>query len=156
MQGSIMGLFASPKGGVPKLFVRSLDVTVNGCIGDRQNNLKHHGGPKRAVCIMTTDILESLQEQGHPIEGGTTGENLLIEGIPRTMLDVGTVIQTNQVTLRITGDAPPCKTIKASFIEGGFISLSHKREAQTTRWYAEVLREGTLHCDEAIHIEDIN
>ena len=92
MQGSIMGLFASPTGGVPKPFVEHLQVTVNGCIGDRQNDLKHHGGPRRAVCIMTSDVLEQLQAEGHPIEGGTTGENLLIAGIPRTSLDVGAVI----------------------------------------------------------------
>jgi MOSC domain-containing protein YiiM len=156
MQGSIMGLFASPTGGVPKPFVEHLQVTVNGCIGDRQNDLKHHGGPRRAVCIMTSDVLEQLQAEGHPIDGGTTGENLLIAGIPRTILDVGAVIKTEDVTLRITGDAPPCKTIKASFVNGGFKSLSHKLEAQTTRWYAEVVKEGTLHCNEAIHIEAIN
>jgi hypothetical protein len=44
----------------------------------------------------------------------------------------------------------------ASFVNGGFKSLSHKLEAQTTRWYAEVVKEGTLHCNEAIHIDAIN
>ena len=105
---------------------------------------------------MTSDVLEQLQAEGHPIDGGTTGENLLIAGIPRTSLDVGAVIKTEDVTLRITGDAPPCKTIRASFVDGGFKSLSHKLEAQTTRWYAEVVKEGTLHCNEVIHIEAIN
>jgi len=156
MQGSIVGLFASPTGGVPKRFVEHLQVTFNGCIGDRQNDRKHHGGPSRAVCLLTSDVLEELRAEGHPIEGGTTGENMLIAGIPRTLLDVGAVIKTKDVTLRITSDAPPCKTIKASFVDGRFKSLSHKREAQTTRWYAEVLKEGTLHTNEAIHIEPIN
>ena len=125
MIGSIEGLFVAPLGGVPKGMVESLQVTTNGCVGDRQNDLKHHGGPTRAVCLMTTDVLEGLQEQGHPIDQGTTGENLLIRGIAWHELDVGTILVTEHVRLRITGDAPPCKTIKASFVNGNFMALSH-------------------------------
>tara|TARA_B110000003_G_scaffold149262_1_gene150232 strand:- start:311 stop:781 length:471 start_codon:yes stop_codon:yes gene_type:complete len=156
MKGSILGLFASPEGGVPKPYVETLEVTSNGCIGDRQNDLRHHGGPKRAVCIMSSDVLSRLQNEGHPIEGGTTGENLLIEGIPWTMFEVGRVLVTGSVKLRITSDAPPCKTIKASFSNGKFNALSHKKLPQKTRWYAEVLQEGRLTCGEAIHFEAIN
>jgi MOSC domain-containing protein YiiM len=99
------------------------------------------------------DVMERLQDEGHPISGGTTGENLLISGIAWTEFKVGSVIQTGEVTLRITSDAPPCKTIKASFLEGRFKALSHKVMPQKTRWYAEVIREGVLHHGEAIRIE---
>lgn len=153
MSGSILGLFASPQGGVPKPAVSTLSVRKDGCVGDRQNDLKHHGGPKRAVCIMSSDVMEALQADGHPIEGGTTGENLLIEGIPWTMYEVGAILRTEGVTLRITGDAPPCKTIQASFTNGTFKALAHKITAQKTRWYAEVLKEGTLGCGDLIQIE---
>ena len=153
MIGSIEGLFASPIGGVPKPRVDTLQVTIKGCEGDRQNDLKHHGGPSRAVCLMSMDVMERLQDEGHPISGGTTGENLLISGIAWTEFKVGSVIQTGAVTLRITSDAPPCNTIKASFLDGKFKSLSHKVMPQKTRWYAEVIREGVLHLGEAIRIE---
>lgn len=153
MIGSIEGLFASPIGGVPKPRVDTLQVTINGCEGDRQNDLKHHGGPSRAVCLMSMDVMERLQDEGHPISGGTTGENLLISGIAWTEFKVGSVIQTGEVTLRITSDAPPCKTIKASFLDDRFQALSHKVMPQKTRWYAEVIREGVLQNGEAIQIE---
>ena len=156
MIGSIEGLFVAPLGGVPKGMVESLQVTTNGCVGDRQNDLKHHGGPTRAVCLMTTDVLEGLQEQGHPIDQGTTGENLLIRGIAWHELDIGTILVTEHVRLRITGDAPPCKTIKASFVKGNFMALSHKRKPQQTRWYAEVLEEGMMHRGESIKIDSLN
>lgn len=153
MDGSIEGLFASPNGGVPKPRVETLRVTINGCEGDRQNDLKHHGGPSRAVCLMSLDVMQELQDQGHPISGGTTGENLLISGIAWSELNVGSFIQTGEVTLRITSDAPPCKTIKTSFLDGKFKALSHKMMPQKTRWYAEVIREGVLHQGESIRIE---
>ena len=105
---------------------------------------------------MTTDVLEGLQEQGHPIAGGTTGENLLIRGIAWNELDIGTVLVTQYVKLRITGDAPPCKTIKASFVDGYFMALSHKKRAQQTRWYAEVLQEGMMHRGESIKIDSVS
>jgi MOSC domain-containing protein YiiM len=156
MQGSILGLHASPKGGVPKAPVIHLDVTKDGCVGDRQNDLKHHGGPKRAVCLMSVDLMEALQAAGHPIQGGTTGENLLISGVPWDVYSVGTVIRTEEVVLKITGDAPPCKTIKQSFLDDAFTLLSHKKVSQKTRWYAEVIQEGTLHQGEAVFVEPVN
>ena len=156
MAGSVEGLFVSPLGGVPKGMVDSMQVTINGCLGDRQNDLKHHGGPARAVCLMSTDVMELLQVQGHPIAGGTTGENLLIRGIAWNELDIGTILVTHEVKLRITGDAPPCKTIKASFVDGYFMALSHKKRAQQTRWYAEVLQEGMMHRGESIKIDSVS
>lgn len=150
MQGIVVGLHANPEGGVPKLPVASLTVETNGCVGDRQRDLKHHGGPKRAVCVMTTSVMEALQQEGHPIGPGTTGENVLIDGISPEALREGTELLLGTVVLRITADAPPCKTIRASFIGGEFKALSHRREAGRTRWYAEVLVEGTLTLGDSV------
>ena len=144
MQGTIVGLFVAPTGGVPKHSVECLEVSKSGCSGDRQNDLKHHGGPSRAVCLLSEEIIEQLQESGHPISGGTTGENVLVRGFDWNMFDIGSVLSTSTLTLRITGAATPCKTIKASFLDGQFNLLSHKKNPHQTRWYAEVLHPGQL------------
>jgi MOSC domain-containing protein YiiM len=155
MQGIVVGLHVNPEGGVPKSPVPSLAVETNGCVGDLQRNLKHHGGPKRAVCLMTTAVMKTLQREGHPIGPGTTGENVLIDGISSEVLREGLELHLGSVVLRITSDAPPCKTIRASFIEGGFKALSHQQHAGRTRWYAEVLVEGTLRLgDEVLTINE--
>ena len=156
MMGTIVGLFAAPSGGVPKARVETLLITTTGCAGDKQNDLKHHGGPTKAVCIMAEDLLIELQREGHPIQGGTTGENLLISGIPWNCFHQGYLIKTEEVVLRITGDAPPCKTIKDSFTEGSFKAISHKITEGRTRWYAEVIEEGRLHHGENIALESIS
>ncbi len=50
MDGRIVQLNTSP-GGVPKLPVPEAEVTPSGMAGDRQRNLRFHGGPRRALCL---------------------------------------------------------------------------------------------------------
>ena len=151
MAGVVVGLHVNPDGGVPKWPQDSIDVTAEGCLGDRQNDTRHHGGPNRAVCLMKQSVLQALQEEGHPIGPGTTGENILIGGIDEVVLAAETVLAIGPVRLQLTGDAPPCKTIRASFVNGAFVSLSHKQQPGITRWYAEVLKEGTVSLGDVVH-----
>ena len=152
MAGVVVGLHVNPEGGVPKWPQDSIDVTAEGCLGDRQNDTRHHGGPNRAVCLMKQSVLQALQEEGHPIGPGTTGENILIGGIDEVVLTAETVLAIGPVRLQLTGDAPPCKTIRASFSEGAFTALSHKRNQERTRWYARVLTPGTVELGDAVHL----
>ena len=152
MAGVVVGLHVNPEGGVPKWPQPSLDITVDGCLGDRQNDTRHHGGPNRAVCLMKQSVLQALQKEGHPIGPGTTGENILIGGVDDLVLASETVLAIGSVRLELTGDAPPCKTIRASFTEGAFTALSHKRNQERTRWYARVLMPGRIELGDVVSI----
>ena len=44
-------------GGVPKTPVAEAEVTPTGLIGDRQEDTEHHGGPERAVCIYSLEVI---------------------------------------------------------------------------------------------------
>ncbi|TLY19306.1 MAG: hypothetical protein E6K66_11100 [Nitrospirae bacterium] len=68
-------------GGVPKRPVLEAVITTTGVEGDRQRNLKVHGGPYRALCLFSQDLIERLQDEGHSIEAGSSGENLTIAGL---------------------------------------------------------------------------
>lgn len=151
LTGSVLGIFATEEGGVPKPSVDSIDVRLNGVFGERIRDTKHHGGPKRAVCILSNQTLEFLQNEGHPISGGSTGENLLID-VDEEFLRPGVRLKFANVELEITSPAPPCKTIQASFTNGDFKQLSHKLNPQRTRWYAQVIQEGMIHVDEVVDI----
>ena len=145
MSTHILGLHVNPNGGVPKHPVDALEITKKGCVGDKQNDLKHHGGPQKAVCIMLDSVLQLLKELGHPIGPGTTGENVLLNGIESDGIDTGSILSfTNGVVLEITGPAPPCKTIRSSFLDNEFTALSHKLISGQTRWYASVITPGTV------------
>ena len=76
--GRLLGIFAS-NGGVPKLPIESAQIDSNGIIGDSCKNKKHHGGPMKAICVLENELLVKLQSEGHPIQAGTTGENILVE-----------------------------------------------------------------------------
>lgn len=64
--GRVAQINVSP-GGVPKLPVASAQVTAQGLVGDRQKNLKYHGGPDRALCLWSLEVIETLLAEGHPI-----------------------------------------------------------------------------------------
>ena len=152
MFGSIAGLYAAPQGGVPKPLVDVLQVQFNGCIGDYQRDKKHHGGPERAVCLFSLEVISQLQESGHPIFPGSVGENILVEGVPWGRIGVGSVFQFDDVILEVTSDAPPCKTIRDSFTDGKFKEISVKTAPHLTRWYAKVLTPGSVKLGDTVEI----
>ena len=155
MTGRITGLHISD-GGVPKLPVQSLEIVSTNCIGDKQNDLEHHGGIDKAVCLFQQEIIDQLNSEGHPIYAGSTGENILIHGIPIGNIYPGVIIKFPSVELIITQDAPPCKTIKDSFKDGYFNAISHKKKPHYTRWYARVIKEGVVSVDDSVSVELIS
>ena len=152
MPGSIVGLFAAPKGGVPKPLVHQLEITTEGCVGDLQRDKKHHGGPDKAVCLFSSEVLSQLQTAGHPIFPGSVGENVLVSDVDWNLVGVGTQFRFEEVVLEITSDAPPCKTIRESFTDGRFKSISVKVAPHLSRWYARVIIEGCVRINEFVKI----
>ena len=138
--GVVLGIFIS-NGGVPKTRVDSIQIEIEGLVGDNQADKKHHGGVMRAVCVLENEILTKLQLEGHPIMPGTTGENLLVEGFN---LDIGAIFTVGDAELEVVSAAAPCKTIAASFIDGNFNRLSNKKYPKDTRWYCRVLKPGSI------------
>jgi|TARA_B100001758_G_scaffold247375_1_gene264943 MOSC domain-containing protein YiiM len=138
--GRLLGIFTS-NGGVPKLPVESAQIGTNGIVGDACNNKKHHGGPMKAICVLENKLLVKLQSEGHPIQAGTTGENILVEGYN---LEVGKVFDVGEVRLKVVSDATPCWKIADSFTEGDYSRMSHEKYPGDTRWYCKVLNTGVI------------
>ena len=130
-------------GGVPKRQVAGpVEVTTSGLSGDRQRDLRFHGGPDRAVCLFAQEHIDELRSLGHPIDRGTTGENLTVCGLDWTSLGPGARVRVGEVLLEITKPAHPCKNIAGSFIDGDFSRLSAKIHPGRGRLYARVLTPG--------------
>lgn len=133
------------KGGVPKLPVGSVYVAKNGLVGDKQKNKKLHGGPERAVCLFSMEIIELLQQEGHPVHPGSTGENITMRYSGYTSLTVGDRLQLGEdVMIEITSYTVPCKTIIQSFADGYFSRISQKIYPGNSRLYAKVIQEGWI------------
>ena len=153
--GQVSGLFATTVGGVPKPRVDLIEIETLGIRNEIIRDKKHHGGAEKAVCIISEEVIHDLRDQGHPISGGTTGENILLS-VPYDALNPGVLLEFEQVTLEITMAASPCKTIADSFINQEFNLLSDKKYPGKTRWYARVLSEGTVYDGETVTISSIS
>ena len=131
-------------GGVPKWPRQTATVRTTGVEGDRQRDLRLHGGPDRAVSLYSLDLIENLQAEGHPIDVGTIGENLTISGLPWTEMVPGARVDIGEVSLELTSYANPCRNIAGSFLDGQILRVSVKRHPGWSRVYARVLKEGTI------------
>ena len=141
--GTIASLHRST-GGVPKLPVDTVRVTAAGMEGDRQRNLKHHGGPDRALCLYSFDLIQALRAEGHPVAPGTIGENVLIRGLSWDDVLPGVRLRLGEVEIEVTAFAHPCRNIAGSFQGGHIERVSVKTHPGWSRVYARVTRDGIL------------
>ncbi len=152
VQGTIYALNVSP-GGVPKWPIDEAHVTAHGISGDRQRDLRVHGGPRRALCLYSLDLIEALAEQGHPIEAGSAGENVTVSGIPWGRMLPGSRLRLGEdVLIEITEYTAPCSNVAWCFFDGDFNRMNHRVLPGWSRVYAKVLSEGVLHPGDPIEL----
>jgi MOSC domain-containing protein YiiM len=147
--GTLVSINVS-NGGVPKRAVENCRIATHGLEGDRQRDLRHHGGPDRAVCLYSWERIAALQAEGHPIACGTIGENLTIAGLDWTLLSPGRRLVVGEVELELTSYASPCGNVAPSFLRGDLKRVSHKRHPGWSRLYAKVLREGVVRTNDPV------
>jgi MOSC domain-containing protein YiiM len=137
-------------GGVPKLPIRSAELGETGFAGDGHDDMKHHGGPERAVCIYSVELIEALRREGHSISAGSAGENLTISGLEWRIMVPGARLRIGETMVELTSYASPCKTIRDSFIKGIFKRISQKENPGWSRVYGKVLSGGVVRVGDLI------
>lgn len=142
-------------GGVPKLPVLEATVSANGVEGDRQRNLKFHGGPDRAVCVYSLELIEQLQEEGHSIEAGSSGENLTLAGLDWGLIRPGVQFAIGpDIQLQVTSYTTPCSHNGRWFRDEDFSRLSQKLHPGWSRVYAKVLRGGVVRPGDVVELHE--
>ena len=140
-------------GGVPKKAVSGAQVARLGVVGDAHNDTEGHGGPERAICLYSLERIRDLQREGHPIDIGTAGENLTVEGINWNLVAPGARIRCgDQVELEVASFTSPCKTIKKSFSDERFKRISQVVNPGWSRVYARVLAEGEIRIGDRVRL----
>jgi MOSC domain-containing protein YiiM len=140
-------------GGVPKYAVPVAQVTVNGLSGDRQRNRKFHGGPCRAVCLYSLEIIEALRAEGHSIGPGSAGENLTVAGIDWAFLEPGDRLSIGaDLQLEITDYTAPCRLNGQWFKDGNSERMAQEAYPGWSRLYARVLVEGAVHQGDQVRV----
>lgn len=152
MHGRVFQINTSD-GGVPKLARLQTAVTEQGVEGDRQRNLRVHGGPERAVCIFSVERILDLQAEGHPIFPGAIGENLTLSGLDWAQVAPGTRFYIgSSVVLEVTRYTVPCDNLRLYFIGEDFSRVSQNRHPGWSRVYTRVLQPGIIRTGDPVRV----
>jgi MOSC domain-containing protein YiiM len=108
--GSILQINVSG-GGVLKRAIAEAEVTPLGIAGDLQAHPQIHGGPLKALLLITSEGIDELTALGFPLFYGALGENLTTVGLDRRMLRTGQRYRAGQAVIELTRIRIPCATL---------------------------------------------
>lgn len=154
MNGVVHSVNVSEGGGVPKLPIRAANIHYEGMEGDHNRfRAERRGGDlRRAINIFSLERIEQLQDEGHSIEVGSTGENITIEGMDWDTLEVGMILRVGESTIQLSEPCAPCYKIEGSFVDGRFARVDHEQEFGWSRWLASVVEEGMVSTGDMVSI----
>jgi len=139
--GTVAHLHASK--GLPKKPVDSAVIGWNGSEGDVQTWRVGHGRPWQALCVWSTDAIDTLRAEGHPISPGFAGENITVSGIPSAAFRPGAHFRIGAVRGFFSAYTIPCKKNNDWFVNNDVKRMSHER-GDESRIYAMVTTCGTI------------
>jgi len=141
-------------GGVPKRPVLEALVGPEGLAGDLHHDTRHHGGPERAVCLFSLEVLDQLRSEGHPVRPGSLGENVTVAGLDWRRVTPGVRLRVGEVELQVTRYTTPCATVRHNFRDGDITRVHPDRYPGQARVYARVLRPGRLRAGDLVELLD--
>lgn len=90
--------------------------------GDRQADLRVHGGPDKAVYAYAAEDYRWWEERlGAPLDPGTFGENLTTEGIEMDSAVIGEVWAIGTSVLQVVQTRQPCFKLGIRMGDAGFV-----------------------------------
>ncbi|MBA2706800.1 MAG: MOSC domain-containing protein [Gemmatimonadaceae bacterium] len=133
-------------GGMPKLPVEFARVTRAGVEGDYQKNRKYHGGPDRAVCLLSHELYEWLRQRKIDLKYGSVGENFTTRGIDLNVLEKGDRLKVGECVVELTDVRIPCKKLKQwdPDLPGLMVGCSG--------WVARVLEEAIVRTGDPVEL----
>ena len=161
MSASILQINVS-SGGVPKRPILKGEVTPLGLAGDAHAHPQIHGGPRKALLLITSEGIDELKAAGFPLYHGALGENLTTQGLDRRTVRLGQRYRIGQVTIEITKVRVPCETLNPygpGIQKAVYDSAVKANDPTSERWglsgfYASVVRPGAIHPGDSITLLD--
>lgn len=156
MTGTVVQVSVSA-GGVPNHAIAEGTLTTMGIAGDGWR-YPFHGGPRRAILLITAEGIDELAAQGFPVFHGALGENLTTRGLDRRCLRIGQRFRIGRAAIELTQVRLPCDTL--SVYGAGIQAAMYDARAQTgdaaspvwglSGFYASVVEPGILRPGDAI------
>lgn len=161
MEATILQVNVSP-GGLPKRPIAEGHVTPLGIQGDGHRNPQVHGGPRKAVLLITSEGIEELQQSGFPLFYGALGENLTTRGLDRRGVRIGQRYRAGSAILEIVKLRAPCENLNV--YGPGIQKAIYDAEVKagnhaSPRWglsgfYAAVIEPGVVRPGDALRLLD--
>jgi MOSC domain-containing protein YiiM len=149
------------RGGIPKRAIPFGELTAAGIAGDAWR-YPFHGGPRKAILLITIEGIDELLSQGFPLFPGALGENLTTRGLDRRALRLGHRVQVGDAAIELTTIRTPCATLNVygTGIQAAMYDARvQKGDPESPLWglsgfYASVVRPGTVRRGDAIVLPD--
>ncbi|KGR77454.1 MOSC domain-containing protein [Ureibacillus sinduriensis] len=141
--------------GICKESVKEAFLTKEGFIGDGVADLKHHGGPDRAVCIYPYEHYAQWEKEfDTAMPNSAFGENITVTNMLESDVYIGDIYQLGEAIIQVTQGRVPCSTINK---RTGLPTLM-KRMVETgyTGYLCRVLQEGKVRNDSKITLIEKN
>ena len=127
-------------------------VTRLGLEGDKQSDLRVHGGPDKAVYAYPSEHYAYWARElpGVDLPGGAFGENFTTEGLLERDVRIGDRFRAGSAELVVTDPRMPCYTLGVRFGRDDMVRrfLAHGGSG----FYFAVLREGEVAAGDPIEL----
>ena len=139
------GIFKDPVEGPVRLRTLNLD-------GDRQADLKVHGGIHKAVYAYPSEHYDywRLELPGVDLPWGLFGENLSTEGLFESRINIGDRFRIGSAELVVAQPRLPCYKLAIKF--GRDDIIKRFLDSRRTGFYFAVVQEGELSAGDAIEL----
>jgi MOSC domain-containing protein YiiM len=131
-------------------------VTRLGIAGDAQGDLKHHGGPDKAVHQYPFEHYRAWQAEMGPqpllARPGAFGENVSGEGWTEETICIGDVARFGGALLQVSQGRQPCFKLNLRFARPDMARTV--QATGRTGWYWRVVEEGTADEGDSLVIVD--
>ena len=119
--------------------------------GDRQANLKYHGGPDKAVCAFPSEHFSRWRAElglGEEFGYGAFGENFTLSGMDETSVCIGDIYAVGAAKAQVSQPRQPCVKLARKWNYPSF--PERLIETGHTGYYLRVLEPGEVGAGDSV------
>ncbi|PFE01208.1 MOSC domain-containing protein [Bacillus cereus] len=137
--------------GICKELTEESFLSKDGFRGDDVADLRHHGGPDRAVCVYPYEHYALWEQEFQTsLPASTFGENITVLNMLERDVCIGDIYQLGEAIIQVTQARVPCSTISKRLGIPGI--LPRIVETGYTGYLCRVLQEGIVRQDSQIKL----
>lgn len=120
--------------------------------GDEQADLKHHGGPEKAVFAYPSEHYAMWQKEfgNIDIRPGGMGENFSVTHLLEKDVAIGDIFEIGEAVIQVSQPRQPCWKPARRFRTKDFAWMM--QSTGRTGWYFRVLQEGHVEAGQSIRL----